>query len=140
MKNILFIGQLLFASISMQAQLKVPVVITSAFSKQFPDAMNMKWGKENAKEYEVEFQSKNIKMSANYDLQGNWRETETEITIKDLPEAVVQSIHTKYPGSVISGADKIEKPGGKIIYEADIKTNGKKKEVELFEDGKFLTS
>ena len=138
MKKIFFVTALLVSYILIQAQTKAPSVIKESFAKQFPDAVNIKWGKENAKEYEAEFILKGTKMSANYDLQGNWKETETEMQIKDLPEAVVKSINTKYPGTTIYGASKTENPGGKIIYEADIKVNDKKKEVELFADGKFV--
>jgi uncharacterized membrane protein YkoI len=137
MKNI-FTLSLLIAVIGAQAQTKAPAVVTAAFEKKFAGATHVKWGKENAKEYEAEFELKGTKMSANYDLQGNWKETEAEILVKDLPEAVVRAISAKYPGAVISGADKIEKADGKIIYEADIKMNGKKKEIELFADGEFV--
>jgi len=115
----------------------IPVITTQAQIKA-PNAAHVKWGKENAKEYEANFKLNGINMSANYDLNGNWRETETEIAVKDLPEAVSKSIKAKYPDAIVSGTDKIEKTDGKIIYEADIKVNGKKKEIELFEDGKFV--
>jgi hypothetical protein len=133
----IFILQLLLTAVLAQAQIKAPALVSKAFAKQFPDATNVKWGKENAKEYEADFKLRGGKMSANYDLQGNWKETETEITAEDLLEAVANSIKTKYPTAIISGADKVERPGNKMIYEADIKINGKKKEVELFPDGKF---
>ena len=77
-------------------------------------------------------------MSANFDLRGNWKETETEIDVVDLPGVIARSIAAKYPGAVISAANKIEKAGGKILYEAEIKLKGKKMEVELFADGRFL--
>jgi hypothetical protein len=77
-------------------------------------------------------------MSANFDLQGNWKETEMEIDVIDLPAAIARSIAAKYPGAIIFGADKIEKADGKIIYEAGIKMKGKKMEVELLGDGKFV--
>jgi len=134
----IFIAQLLFACLYIQAQTKVSLAISNAFSKKFPDAQNVKWGKENAKEYEAEFTLKGIKTSANYDLNGNWKETETEIPIKDLPEAVVKSIQQKFPSAIIFAASKIEKADGKNIYEADIKVSGKRKEVELWEDGRFV--
>ncbi len=104
----IFILLLFIASIAVNAQTKAPVAVATAFAKQFPDATNVKWGKENAKEYEANFLLKGMKMSANYDLQGNWKETETEIAVKDLPEAVMKSIHEKYSSAIISAADKIE--------------------------------
>jgi putative PepSY-like beta-lactamase-inhibitor len=137
MKKI-FIAPLLIAVIAVHAQTKAPPLVIAAFEKKFADATHVKWGKENAKEYEAGFELKGTKMYANYDLQGNWKETETEIAVTDLPEAVAKSISAKYPGAVISGAGKIEKADGKIIYEADIKMKGKKIEVELSGDGKFV--
>ncbi|MBS1934083.1 MAG: PepSY-like domain-containing protein [Bacteroidetes bacterium] len=137
MRRILF-GQLLLAGLATYAQTKAPNAVTASFTKQFPNASNVKWGKENAKEYEANFKLNGISMSANYDLNGGWKETETEIAVTDLPLVVSKSIKTKYPDAIISGADKIEKSDGKIIYEADIKSNGKKKEIELYEDGKFV--
>ncbi len=122
----------------MQAQIKTPNAVTTAFTKQFPHATHIKWGKENSQEYEANFKLNGTTMSANYDLNGNWKETETEIAVKDLPEAVTRSIQTKYPTSIISGADKIEQPNGKIIFEADIKLKGRKKEIELFPDGRSV--
>ena len=138
MIRIFFLAALLISYISIQAQTKAPSVITEAFAKQFPNADKVKWGKENAKEYEAEFVLKGTRMSANYDLHGNWKETETEIPVKNLPGTVVKSINAKYPGAIIFEADEIENTGGKIIFEADIKVNGKKKEVELLADGKFV--
>ncbi|HLK31259.1 MAG TPA: PepSY-like domain-containing protein [Puia sp.] len=137
MKKVIVL-QFLFVSLSTYAQIEVPSSITTAFIKKFPDAMHVKWGKENAKEYEANFKMNGINMSANYDISGSWKETETEISVKDLPEAASKSIKTKYPNAIISGAGKIERADGKIVYEADIKWNGKKKEVELFADGKFV--
>ena len=120
------------------AQTKAPTVVINAFSKKFPDARHVKWGKESAKEFEAEFELKGRKMSANFDLLGNWKETETEIDVVDLPGVIARSIAAKYPGAVISAANKIEKAAGKLFYEADIKLKGKKMEVELFADGRFV--
>ena len=130
--------QLLLIAILAEAQLKAPSLVSTAFAIQFANAVNVKWSKENAKQYEADFQLKGVKMSANYDLNGNWKETETEITLKDLPEAVAKSIKVKYPTAKISGAEKVERTASKLIYEADIIINGQGKEVELFPDGKFV--
>lgn len=127
-----------FAFTCVQAQINAPIAVSSAFSKKFPDARHVKWGKESAKEFEAEFEMKGRKLSANFDLQGNWKETETEIDVIDLPGTIARSIAAKYPGAVISAANKIEKAGGKIFYEANLKLKGKKIEVELLADGRFV--
>lgn len=118
--------------------IKVPDAVKNAFSSKFPNAANVKWGKENAKEFEADFKINNVTMSANFDSNGSWVETETKINVRDLPAAVTNSINTKYSGNSIVGADKLEKPNGKIIYETVIKVKDKKKEIEMNPDGSFV--
>lgn len=129
---------LIFGCCSASAQPKLPPAVAACFAKQFPDASSVKWGMENSREYEADFKSKGVKMSANYDSRGNWKETETSVRPKDLPPQIIQAIKNRYPGFVIREADELEKPGRKLIFEADIKAGGIKKEVELFADGRFV--
>ena len=118
--------------------IKVPAEVRTAFSNKFPSASNVKWGKENAKEFEAEFRLNNITVSANFNLDGSWVETESVIPVSDLPAAVSAAINTKYPGSPITMAEKTEQPGNKILYEVIIKVNGKKKGIEINPDGSFV--
>lgn len=118
--------------------LKVPTAVKNAFVTKFPNATNVKWGKENVKEFEADFKINNVTMSANFDLNGSWVETETKINVSDLPAAVTNSINTKYPGNTIVGADKLEKPDGKVMYETVIKVKDKKREIEINPDGSFV--
>jgi len=132
---------MLAAMVSLSANtqtIKVPDAVTKAFASKYPTASNVKWGKENATEYEAEFKMNNNSVSANFKSDGNWVETETVIPVADLPVAVSTSIKNKYSGSVISGAEKTEMPGNKLIYEVTITTNGKKKSVELKPDGSII--
>jgi len=118
--------------------IKVPATVTNAFAAKFPGAKDVKWGKESAKEYEAEFKISNTPVSANFNTDGSWTETETTIKTSELPAAVASAVQAKYPGNVISLAEKIEKPGNKTFYELNIKVNGKKKELELDAEGKFI--
>ena len=124
--------------ISMSANcqgIKVPAAVKKAFSAKYPNATHVTWGKENAKEYEAEFKLNNTNVSANFGLTGNWVETETVIPITDLPAVVTDAIKKKYPSAVITMAEKLEMPGGKLLYEAAFKVKGKKKSLELNPDG-----
>ena len=113
----------------------LPTLVKTAFNTKFPGATAVKWGKENAKEYEAEFNFNNNTVSANFKLDGSWVETETTIPPSELPETVINAVKTKYPGSIYGRTEKIEKPGGKILYEVNITVNGKKRELELNPDG-----
>lgn len=97
--------------------------------------MDVKWGKESAKEYEAEFKLNGNNVSANFGADGAWVETETVMKVTGLPAAVVDAIKKNYPGAVITTAEKLEEPGDKLLYETVIKVNGKKKTLELNADG-----
>jgi uncharacterized membrane protein YkoI len=118
-------------------QIKVPEVVRSAFGSKFPAAANVKWGKENANEYEAEFKQNNSDVSANFKTDGAWIETETVLDGSELPAAVNKAIKTKYPNATITKAEKLEKPG-KVLYEVIINQNGKTREVGLNADGSFV--
>ena len=118
--------------------LKVPEAVKNAFATKFPTATNVSWGKENSKEYEAEFKMNNTSVSANFGADGSWVETETTIAETDLPAAVINAIHAKFPGGKITRAEKLEKPGDKTFYETVTKVNGKSKEVEMNPDGSVV--
>ena len=124
-------------AIACAQKLNVPEAVKSAFTAKFPDATDVKWEKENSKELEANFKLNNTNVSANFGLDGSWVETETTIAASELPVAISSAINKKYPGAVFTRTEKIEKPGGKVLYEANIKVNGKKKELELNADGSF---
>jgi len=118
--------------------IKIPDAVKNAFANKFSNVTNVKWGKENPKEYEAEFKFNNTSISANFDLDGNWIETETVIPVSDLPAAVSTSIAKKYSGAIIIMAEKLEMPGGKILYETSFNVKNKKKSIELNPDGSFV--
>jgi hypothetical protein len=118
-------------------KMTVPQAVTEAFNAKFPGVAYVKWGKENAKEYEAEFKWNKIPVSANFGVDGSWRETETAVQANEIPVAIINAIQAKYPSAIIGLVEKIETPA-KTYYEAAIKFNGRKKEVELTPDGKFI--
>lgn len=128
------IALLLISAYSL-CQAKVPDAVKIAFNNKFPGATDIKWEKENKKELEANFKMNNTDVSANFGLDGNWVETETTIPASALPAAVTNAVNTKYPGAVYGRTERIEKPGGKTLYEVNITVNGKKKELEMNPDG-----
>ena len=116
----------------------VPASVTQAFNTRFPLAKEVKWEKENSKEFEANFKLNSTNVSANFGLDGQWKETETTINANELPTPVANTVNTRYPGAVIIVAEKIEKPEGTLMYEVNIKVKGKKKELELMPDGNLV--
>lgn len=115
----------------------VPEAVKAAFKAKFPAATNVKWGKENATEYEAEFKSGTSNVSANFKKDGSWVETETSVPAASLPQAVTAAILKKYPGSTVLRAEQLDQPG-KSLFEVLIKTGGKNKEAEILPDGTFV--
>src|SRR5574337_620451 len=108
-KIIIVLAAAIFISSSTYSQIKVTDAAKKAFASKFPNATDVKWGKENAKEYEAEFKLNGQPVSANFKLDGAWVETETTIPASELPTAVSNAIHNKYPGVAITKAEKTEK-------------------------------
>jgi hypothetical protein len=114
---------------------KTPQVVEESFKKKFPDAKKVKWEKEKT-EYEASFIVNGIKTSANFTISGEWKETESAVSVSDLPKVVSDGILSAYPGTKIIDAAKIETPENGVHYEADIKNGKKKLEVLFNAEGK----
>jgi hypothetical protein len=63
--------------------------------------------------------------------------TEFKIAGDDVPQAVQSAFKAKYPNAV-SPEWEVEKSDGRLVFEAEFKLDGKKKEAEFKPDGTFL--
>jgi hypothetical protein len=99
MKNF-FILVALFSMIFFSAcsQKNPPENVKKEFSQKFVDAKSVKWGSEEANEWEAEFKLDGKKMSACFDSSGRWTVTETEISEKELPATVLNTLNTEFAG------------------------------------------
>jgi uncharacterized membrane protein YkoI len=140
MKNILLLSIIFLFSATTSFSQKlsekdVPSAVKESFHTMFPDAEKIRWGKEDDTTYEADFKMGSVKMSANFSEDGNWLETETEVDITSLPQAVSDAINRDYQNGKILSAFKIERADKSLIYEADIKVKSKKKEILYDEQG-----
>lgn len=118
MKNIiLVIAVVAFMSVTACAQnaKNLPVKVKTSFNQKFPGAQKIKWGKENATEWEAEFTLNNREYSANFNSDGNWVETEYLISEKEIPAAVSATLSHKYPGYKIKTAEITETAKGNVF-------------------------
>lgn len=138
MKKMIVIG-LMLASMPAFAQKldvsKVPASVMAAFNKNFSGINDAKWEKEKGN-YEANFKQNGQKMSALFDANGGWLETETDIAINTLPAAVTEYIAKNYKGEKIKEAAKLKMANGDDNYEAEVKG------LDLIFDakGKFIKS
>lgn len=115
----------------------LPIKVKTAFNQKFPGAQKVKWGKENATEWEAEFTLNNKGYSANFNTDGNWLESEYKIGEKEIPTAVTATLGKQFPGYKIAESEISETAKGKV-YEFAIKTGKTKTEVAVNPDGTLV--
>ena len=122
MKNLMVIIALSFSVSGAYAQKikesEVPSAVKEGFNKHFPNSKAEKWEKEEAN-YEAEFDLNKVETSALMDVNGNLLETESEISVKDLPKGAVDYLAKNAAGQKIKEAAKIVDAKGTITYEAE---------------------
>lgn len=111
-----------------------PAKVKEAFDAKFPNAKSVKWEKENATEWEAEFKLNGTEYSANFSQDGSWKETEQEISKKNLPEAVLNTLKNEFPEYEIEEAEMVEKPDFKG-YELEIEKGEETIEVVIDNNG-----
>lgn len=105
-----------------------------AFETRFAHATQISWEKEGSSDFEVNFKNGNKEMSAVFDAQGKWKETETEMPAKALPAKAIAYLNQHYAGKKIEEVAKIEKADGTINYEAEVN----KKDILFDAGGQFI--
>jgi len=78
------------------SQKNPPENVKKEFSQKFADARSVKWVSEEANEWEAEFSMNGRKMSACFDTSAVWIDTETEISEKELPAAVLNTLKAEF--------------------------------------------
>lgn len=121
---------------------QVPKAILGAFEKAYPNAQEVEFEKKivaGKAVYEVEYTENGREYEILYDSDGVILQMEETLDVKALPEPIVQAISKAYPKATIEDAEKVMKPDGTVIvYEVEIKAEGKKLELELDANGKIL--
>jgi hypothetical protein len=138
MKNF-FILVALFSMIFFSAcsQKNPPENVKKEFSQKFADAKSVKWGSEEANEWEAEFKANGKEMSACFDNAGKWLETEAEVIAKDLPSAVTNTLKSEFPGFKIGESSTFENPEMKG-FEIALKNKETEMSVIIGSDGTVL--
>jgi len=111
MKNF-FILVALFSLISFSgcSQKNPPDKVKKEFSQKFAAANSVKWDSEKPNEWEAEFKINGKEMSACFDDSGKWLESEAEVSAKELPAAVTNTLKNEFSGFKTKESSTIENP------------------------------
>ncbi|NOX86420.1 MAG: hypothetical protein GXO86_10745 [Chlorobi bacterium] len=134
---IIGMGLLLAFSFNSCEQEKVPEKIKAAFNQKFPGAKEVDWDMEKNNVWEAEFEMNEKEMSATFDQNGKWLETETEIEEDELPAAVKETLNSQFKDYEVDEAEYVESPETSG-YEIELEGNKKEFEVLIGKDGKVL--
>jgi len=108
--------------------------VSSSFEKEFPDATQVTWKKENTR-YEAFFIIDGFKQSAVFNKQGKLLEKEMKIVKELLPAKINSYLAVNYGGQKIKHAAKITDDQGDIVYETTIKNTN----IVFDSEGNFMT-
>ena len=138
MKNIFIL--LVVFSISLVpafSQKNTPENVKKEFARKYPAAQSVKWASEEANEWEAEFTVNGKEMSASFDDKGVWMETEAEITEKELPATIANTLKSDFPGYKTGEMSTIENPKMKG-YELALKKGETSLEVVFDNSGNVI--
>ena len=84
---------------------EIPALVKAKFVSLYPGTKDVKWEKEDNK-YEAGFKQNKTETSVLIDVMGNMLETETEIAVSSLPQAVADYVSKNIAGKKIKEASK----------------------------------
>ena len=146
MKKILFISIAFLIGNQMIAQKisadNVPLDVTSAFKNKYSKAEKPAW-QMDYDNYAVDFTFLKTQMTALFDQEGKWLETDAYITASDLPKEVKDSLAKQFGVILntykIEEAAKIETPDKEMYYQMVISQNLTNYDVVLAESGHIVS-
>ncbi len=100
MKKLALLFLVFVITFSLDAQIlsekDVPSETTKAFNTKFPNATNIKWGKDSAS-FEVSFLFNDMNVISVFDNNGKWESSKWEIPLQYTPKAVSDYILANFP-------------------------------------------
>ena len=115
----------------------------AAFKSAYPNATIKGYAREKEKGkvfYEIESKEGDTGRDVLYHPDGSVAEIEETVAASDLPASAQEVIHSKYPGAVVTKAEKTTEKtaqGDKVGYEVIAKQGKKRISLEFDADGKL---
>jgi hypothetical protein len=118
------------------AQIKVNPKAEEALKEQHKKAKDIVWA-EAEKGYTATFDNEGYRSTAEFEKNGKWIKTETEMYEEVLAESFLTTVYTKYPDAYIPKVIKRETPDG-ITFEVILDDDGKAYGYTVDKEGKVL--
>jgi hypothetical protein len=115
----------------------VPASVSDAFKVKFTTAEKVEW-EMDYDNYEADFKMNKVDVTAKFDKDGKWMETETPVNHSNLPPNVKGCLSKQFDIYKENEIEKVEKPDG-INYEFKITYNGLEYEVVIADKGELVS-
>ncbi|MEM1328481.1 MAG: PepSY-like domain-containing protein [Bacteroidota bacterium] len=109
-----------------------------AFAAKYSNAKDVDWRMDDNGYHEAHFKIDGDKYRADFDDDGNWRETERSMDYGDLPDAVKETIKEQYDKDDIEEIELVDSSSKGTFYDVEFKDDGKKWDVEINKEGKII--
>lgn len=116
----------------------VPESVKNSFKAKFPTAEKVKW-EMDYENFEAEFKLDKNEVSAEFDKDGNWLETETPIKPSAITTEVKDFLSKNFSGFEIKEAEKKETVNKGILYELEIKKGELEYDIVVSEKGQLIS-
>lgn len=136
MKNIIFFTTIISLAGCMLTQ--TPDAVKKNFNKKYPNATDVSWGIDRNSFHEAHFKLDGIKYRADYMLNGNWVETETNVGWKDLPDAVKKAFEEEDKKKDIIEIELVDHNSKGSFYDIEYKTGGGKLDIAIRPNGSVI--
>ena len=111
---------------------KLPAVVTEAFKKKYPNAVNVEWH-DKLTLFLTSFDQDNEHYEARFSNKGEWQNTESDLKTEELPASIKDGYgKSKYADWKINTITKIDLPGEKVQYRVIAEKSDLKKRNLLF--------
>ncbi|MEO8862387.1 MAG: PepSY-like domain-containing protein [Ginsengibacter sp.] len=115
-------------------KIKVPSAVQTALAQKYPEAIKIRWEKENGN-YEANWGGKSGEdNSVQFTPSGNFIEIVKAIPVSQLPQNLITYVNQHYKGTKITEAGKVTDAKGNTSYEAEVKG----RDVIFDEHGNFV--
>jgi hypothetical protein len=132
--TVILMGMLGATSLSAFSQTVTPPMnIEKSFNTKAPSAERVEWKyDEGDNRWEVDYEKDGTDCSMAFSRSGDWLETEMEMKMKDIPEAVRATIKSDFADYDIDEVEYVETPEGSFYeLEAATKEGDEEKQYEI---------
>jgi len=116
-----------------------PPVVSKGFEQKFPNVSKVVWTKMGEKQWRASFADSGSTISARFDENGAWMETNMAMMTTDLPKTIADAIKSGYAGYSVMSAMKVDAASSGITYQVRIKKETTMKGLIFKEDGTLVT-